>query len=174
MRREDCHSDKRGQFAVLTDEENEVLRQTAPGHVAAVRQTMFDRLSPEQQKSLSEIMRIVAEGLRPARRARACPGCAERAAGAGPGYRTYGASPPLTYERNERPGGVPRASVRDDRHRQLVLDALAGGGDGGLARTPCVDEGQGNQGRDDQDADGEPDRAGVTLHLTLQLDQLLL
>ncbi|MFD9909597.1 MarR family winged helix-turn-helix transcriptional regulator, partial [Streptomyces sp. NPDC059063] len=51
VRREDCPTDKRGQFAILTDEGFEVLRQTAPGHVAAVRQAIFDRLSPEQQKS---------------------------------------------------------------------------------------------------------------------------
>ncbi|MFD5697691.1 MarR family winged helix-turn-helix transcriptional regulator [Streptomyces lasiicapitis] len=50
VRREDCATDKRGQFAILTDEGFEVLRQTAPGHVLAVRQALFDRLSPEQQK----------------------------------------------------------------------------------------------------------------------------
>ncbi|MGW2826220.1 MarR family winged helix-turn-helix transcriptional regulator [Streptomyces sp. NPDC001443] len=65
VRREDCPSDKRGQFAVLTDAGLEVLRRTAPGHVTAVRQALFDRLSPEQQKSLGEIMQIVAEGLQP-------------------------------------------------------------------------------------------------------------
>ncbi|MEU0288921.1 MarR family transcriptional regulator [Streptomyces sp. NPDC005908] len=65
VRREDCPSDKRGQFAVLTDEGMEVLRTHAPGHVEAVRQAVFDRLTPEQQKSLGEIMKIVAEGLQP-------------------------------------------------------------------------------------------------------------
>lgn len=65
VRREDCPSDKRGQFAVLTDEGYGVLRRTAPGHVAAVRQALFARLTPEQQKSLGEIMEIVAEGLQP-------------------------------------------------------------------------------------------------------------
>ncbi|MFC3348575.1 MarR family winged helix-turn-helix transcriptional regulator [Streptomyces echinoruber] len=65
VRRENCPSDKRGQFAVLTDAGLEVLRQAAPGHVAAVRQALFDRLTPEQQKSLGEIMQIVAEGLQP-------------------------------------------------------------------------------------------------------------
>lgn len=65
VRREDCPSDKRGQFAVLTDEGAEVLRRTAPGHVAAVRQAMFERLTPEQQQALGEIMQIVAEGLQP-------------------------------------------------------------------------------------------------------------
>lgn len=65
VRREDCLSDKRGQNAVLTDEGYEVLKESAPGHVAAVRQALFDRLTPEQQKSLGEIMRIIAEGLQP-------------------------------------------------------------------------------------------------------------
>ena len=65
VRREDCPDDKRGQFAVLTDEGYEVLRQTAPGHVEAVRQAVFDRLTPEQVDQLGEIMRTVAEGLQP-------------------------------------------------------------------------------------------------------------
>ncbi|MGW0330277.1 MarR family winged helix-turn-helix transcriptional regulator [Streptomyces sp. NPDC003011] len=65
VRREDCPSDKRGQFAVLTEQGREVLRQAAPGHVATVRNAVFDRLTPEQQKSLGEIMEIVAEGLQP-------------------------------------------------------------------------------------------------------------
>ncbi|MCC5478785.1 MarR family winged helix-turn-helix transcriptional regulator [Streptomyces sp. NPDC059680] len=65
VRRENCASDKRGQFAVLTDEGAEVLARAAPGHVAAVRQALFERLSPEQQKALGAIMEIVAEGLQP-------------------------------------------------------------------------------------------------------------
>ncbi|MEV7071272.1 MarR family winged helix-turn-helix transcriptional regulator [Streptomyces sp. NPDC091972] len=65
VRREDCPDDRRGQFAVLTDPGLEMLRSAAPGHVRAVRNALFDRLSPEQQKSLGEIMQIVAEGLQP-------------------------------------------------------------------------------------------------------------
>ena len=65
VRRENCPSDKRGQFAVLTDEGYEVLRRTAPGHVAAVRQALFDRLGPDQRKAFGEAMRIIAEGLQP-------------------------------------------------------------------------------------------------------------
>ena len=63
--REECPSDKRGQFATLTDEGYEVLRRTAPGHVEAVRQALFDRLTPEQTEQLGAIMRAVAEGLQP-------------------------------------------------------------------------------------------------------------
>ncbi|WP_318210806.1 MULTISPECIES: MarR family winged helix-turn-helix transcriptional regulator [unclassified Streptomyces] len=65
VRRENCPSDKRGQFARLTDEGMEVLRQNAPDHVAAVRQALFDRLSPDQVEQLGAIMRVMAEGLEP-------------------------------------------------------------------------------------------------------------
>ncbi|WP_267244022.1 MarR family winged helix-turn-helix transcriptional regulator [Streptomyces sp. PR69] len=65
VRREDCPSDKRGQYALLTDEGMEVLERAAPGHVDAVRQAMFDRLTPEQTAQLGEIMRVLAEGLQP-------------------------------------------------------------------------------------------------------------
>ncbi|MFJ4855002.1 MULTISPECIES: MarR family winged helix-turn-helix transcriptional regulator [unclassified Streptomyces] len=65
VRREDCPSDKRGQNAVLTEEGHEMLRRSAPGHVSAVRQALFDRLTPEQVRSLGEIMQVVAAGLQP-------------------------------------------------------------------------------------------------------------
>ncbi|MFG3349253.1 MarR family winged helix-turn-helix transcriptional regulator [Streptomyces sp. NPDC048018] len=63
--REECPSDKRGQFATLTDEGYAVLSRTAPGHVDAVRQALFDRLTAEQVEQLGAIMRTVAEGLQP-------------------------------------------------------------------------------------------------------------
>ncbi|MFI5759261.1 MarR family winged helix-turn-helix transcriptional regulator [Streptomyces sp. NPDC051569] len=65
VQREDCPSDKRGQNAFLTDLGGEVLRQAAPGHVTAVRQVLFDRLSAEQVGQLGEIMRLLAVGLQP-------------------------------------------------------------------------------------------------------------
>ncbi|MFB6704218.1 MarR family winged helix-turn-helix transcriptional regulator [Streptomyces sp. NPDC056333] len=65
VRREDCPSDKRGQNAVLTDEGYEMLRRSAPGHVRAVRQAMFDRLTAEQVRSFGEIMQVIATGLEP-------------------------------------------------------------------------------------------------------------
>jgi DNA-binding MarR family transcriptional regulator len=63
LRRESCASDRRGQLAVLTDAGYEELVRTAPGHVAAVRTAIFDRLTPEQVARLGEISRIIAEGL---------------------------------------------------------------------------------------------------------------
>ncbi|MER7107378.1 MarR family winged helix-turn-helix transcriptional regulator [Streptomyces sp. NPDC000229] len=68
VRREDCPSDKRGQNAYLTDQGYAVLKRSAPGHVTAVRQAVFDRLSPEQVDQLGEIMRVMAEGLQPSDR----------------------------------------------------------------------------------------------------------
>ncbi|GAA1193287.1 MarR family transcriptional regulator [Streptomyces hebeiensis] len=65
VRREECDSDKRGQNAFLTDLGYEVLERSAPGHVAAVRQAIFDRLTPDQVKQLGEITRVMAEGLQP-------------------------------------------------------------------------------------------------------------
>ncbi|MFG2588895.1 MarR family winged helix-turn-helix transcriptional regulator [Streptomyces sp. NPDC048438] len=65
VRREDCPSDKRGQNAILTDEGHDMLARSAPGHVEAVRQAMFDRLSPQQVQSLGEIMQVIATGLQP-------------------------------------------------------------------------------------------------------------
>lgn len=65
VRREDCPSDRRGQNAILTDEGDAVLKRSAPEHVAAVRQAIFDRLGPEQVTQLGEIMRVLAEGLQP-------------------------------------------------------------------------------------------------------------
>ncbi|MEK8143699.1 MarR family transcriptional regulator [Streptomyces sp. M10(2022)] len=65
VRREECRSDKRGQNAVLTEDGYEMLHRSAPGHVEAVRQAMFDRLTAEQLRSLGEIMQVVATGLQP-------------------------------------------------------------------------------------------------------------
>lgn len=65
VRREDCPSDKRGQFAILTDQGLSILKQAAPSHVDAVRRAVFDRLSTDQQKAFGEALQIIAEGLEP-------------------------------------------------------------------------------------------------------------
>ncbi|WP_433370844.1 MarR family winged helix-turn-helix transcriptional regulator [Streptosporangium sp. CA-115845] len=54
-RREPCAADKRVSWAILTDEGLAVLTAAAPGHVEAVRQTLFDRLTPTQLRQLQEI-----------------------------------------------------------------------------------------------------------------------
>ena len=130
VRREDCPSDKRGQFAVLTDEGHEVLRRTAPGHVDAVRQALFDRLSAEQRKTLGEVMDIVARASSRRTRTRTCPGSAERNQGRSWSRTSRGVptprdvrSGPKGYELSEeaatgvsgrRPGPSPRP--RRPRH----------------------------------------------------------
>jgi DNA-binding MarR family transcriptional regulator len=67
VRRERAEDDGRGQFAVLTDDGDEVVRSAAPGHVDAVRTAMFDPLTPEQVRTLGEAMRAVVEVLDPDR-----------------------------------------------------------------------------------------------------------
>lgn len=59
--------DGRGTVAVLTDDGWDVLVRTAPGHVGAVREHLFDRLTPEQVTSLGEICAAVLDALDPDR-----------------------------------------------------------------------------------------------------------
>ncbi len=55
VRRERCTSDRRVVYAILTDEGFDVLKAAAPGHVEAVRVTLFDQLTPQQVRQLREI-----------------------------------------------------------------------------------------------------------------------
>jgi DNA-binding MarR family transcriptional regulator len=57
--RETCSSDGRGAFIVLTEDGFAVIRDAAPGHVAAVRAMLFDILSDEQQEQLADILHTV-------------------------------------------------------------------------------------------------------------------
>jgi DNA-binding MarR family transcriptional regulator len=65
VRREKSAEDKRGSLAILTDAGWEVLLDTAPGHVEAVRQYLFDPLSDEQVAQLGEICATVLANLDP-------------------------------------------------------------------------------------------------------------
>ncbi len=53
--REDCPTDARGAFAVLTPTGLVTIESAAPGHLAGVRRHLFDRLSCEQVRALAEI-----------------------------------------------------------------------------------------------------------------------
>jgi DNA-binding MarR family transcriptional regulator len=77
VRRERAAQDGRGSVAVLTDAGWDMLVRTAPGHVGAVREHLFDRLSAEQVKVLGEICATVLDGLDPDRTLRrsALPSC---------------------------------------------------------------------------------------------------
>jgi DNA-binding MarR family transcriptional regulator len=59
VRRVDCATDRRGQLAQLTDAGFAVVEAAVPGHVAAVREYLIDRLSPEQITALGEIGQVL-------------------------------------------------------------------------------------------------------------------
>jgi DNA-binding MarR family transcriptional regulator len=73
VRRQECPTDGRGAFAVLTDEGFSVLEQAAPGHVEGVRAHLFDPLSPEQVAQLRAISDALLEHLTRSRTAVAAP-----------------------------------------------------------------------------------------------------
>ena len=53
--REDCPSDGRGAFVVLTDAGLRVIQAAAPSHVASVRRNFIDLLSRDQLDALTSI-----------------------------------------------------------------------------------------------------------------------
>ena len=59
VRRDRCGDDRRGTFAILTDEGFTALDDAAPTHVTGVREHLFDQLDPEQVRQLHEISRAV-------------------------------------------------------------------------------------------------------------------
>jgi DNA-binding MarR family transcriptional regulator len=69
VRREPAGDDARGSVAVLTEAGWDKVVATAPGHVAAVRAAVFDRLSPAQVRQLERVGGAVLAGLDEDRRA---------------------------------------------------------------------------------------------------------
>ena len=59
IERRECPSDKRGAFAVLTEDGFAALADAAPGHVEQVRSLLFDVLTEEQINQLGEICATV-------------------------------------------------------------------------------------------------------------------
>jgi DNA-binding MarR family transcriptional regulator len=59
--------DRRGQLAHLTDAGWDVVVATAPGHVEAVRECLFDQLSTQQKRQLNAICEKVLAKLDPDR-----------------------------------------------------------------------------------------------------------
>jgi DNA-binding MarR family transcriptional regulator len=55
VRRENCPSDARGAFVVLTEQGRAAIERAAPGHVDTVRDLVFDQLTSEQVNTLTEI-----------------------------------------------------------------------------------------------------------------------
>lgn len=67
VRRERAADDGRGNFAVLTDAGWDVVRAAAPGHASAVREAVFESLTPEQTRVLGHALDAVLERLDPDR-----------------------------------------------------------------------------------------------------------
>ncbi|MBO0825915.1 MAG: MarR family transcriptional regulator, partial [Actinobacteria bacterium] len=74
VERLDCETDRRGQFARLTDEGFAALEAAAPAHVEQVQSSLFDLITPEQATQLHTIMTAIAAARAPtAEPADACP-----------------------------------------------------------------------------------------------------
>ncbi|MFC8527397.1 MarR family winged helix-turn-helix transcriptional regulator [Nocardia sp. NPDC057227] len=61
VRRVDCESDRRGAWAELTDTGAAELAAASPGHVAAVRETLLDRIDPADIPALTRAFRAVRD-----------------------------------------------------------------------------------------------------------------
>ncbi|SDI11670.1 DNA-binding transcriptional regulator, MarR family [Nonomuraea jiangxiensis] len=62
--REDCRDDRRGTFAVLTDEGWETIQRAAPFHVASVREHFVDRLTDDQLDAIEAAYQPIVEHLK--------------------------------------------------------------------------------------------------------------
>lgn len=56
VRRDSCDADRRGAFAVLTDDGFAALERAAPAHVEAVRTHLFDGLDSRQVAALGAVL----------------------------------------------------------------------------------------------------------------------
>jgi DNA-binding MarR family transcriptional regulator len=61
--REECRDDRRGYFAVLTDEGFEALVAAAPVHVDSVRRRIVDVLTPEEFAELGRLSQKLVDAL---------------------------------------------------------------------------------------------------------------
>lgn len=64
VRRQDCETDARGSFVVLTPTGRAAIEGAAPGHVHAVRRYVIDLLTPAQLAVLAEVGETVGAHLR--------------------------------------------------------------------------------------------------------------
>ena len=62
--RQECPTDARGAFVVLTEAGRAAIQRAAPAHVEMVRQLVFDGLSPEQLAALTAVTEGVLDRLR--------------------------------------------------------------------------------------------------------------
>ncbi len=71
VRREQCPDDRRGFFAVLTDEGRTRMEETAPLHVAGVRAHFLDQVRPRELKAIASAFARIDHAFGPEGR---CPG----------------------------------------------------------------------------------------------------
>src|SRR5690606_30115080 len=64
VRRENCESDRRGLYAVLTEHGMETMQKVAPHHVASVRRHFIDLLAPEPLTGPAKALKPTADPLR--------------------------------------------------------------------------------------------------------------
>ena len=57
--REQCDSDRRGAFVVVTSRGREEIAAAAPGHIAAVRRLFIDTLTPEQLHVITTVAEMI-------------------------------------------------------------------------------------------------------------------
>lgn len=61
--REQCQSDKRGAWIVLTPSGRAAIEAAAPGHVDAVRNLVFGRLTPDEAAAFGDACAKIVAGL---------------------------------------------------------------------------------------------------------------
>jgi DNA-binding MarR family transcriptional regulator len=61
--RESCPDDRRGAFAVLTATGQEVMDRAIPGHIAHVDEVLQSLLTPEEEATLSSLLRKIRDQL---------------------------------------------------------------------------------------------------------------
>jgi DNA-binding MarR family transcriptional regulator len=61
--RQECERDRRGAFVVLTEAGRAAIESAAPGHVAAVRKLIFDRLSDEELAAFGRTLSTILASL---------------------------------------------------------------------------------------------------------------
>ena len=63
MARESCPDDRRGAFAALTATGQEVMDRAIPGHIAHVDEVLQSLLTPEEEATLSSLLRKIRDQL---------------------------------------------------------------------------------------------------------------
>jgi len=61
--RQDCVADRRGAEVVLTAAGRAAIESAAPGHVAAVRRLVFDRMDSEQAAAFGQAFEAILAGM---------------------------------------------------------------------------------------------------------------